>query len=313
MFSDFGEEDNILSSLLDKEVDFQMPQFDMELFENDSCKLLNSDSNLKNYQDDIYFEENEDAPPCFGPNSKIFNFAEVEATCKIEEDKEWNAPRSAPVDTSKKLVKVDEQDDTQNVLTITTKPLTPPVKVKIQVKNSGNITLTAEQKKKKGLALRADVMNKNLFRAIRRECKCIYEDYLKSNSLSNSRSKRIFKSNLRKFSQHLLDSTNVEWRVKSNFDTAEFPKFLGLFINTCLMKKVLDESTGQDMITNFNNLLYSYSHKKFYDYLSVSEVSTVIKIIFEHAEVSGFVSNHPTLSTNQEEYEDHIAKILKQI
>jgi hypothetical protein len=149
------------------------------------------------------------------------------------------------------------------------KSFSPQIKVASLVKESEIEDLSAKQKKKKGLALRADVMNKNLFRAIRRECKAIYEDFLKNNSLSNSRSKRIFKSNLRKFSEYLLNSTNVEWKSRRNFETVEFSKHLGLFINTCLMKKVLDEKVGQEMILEFNNLLYSYSHKKFYDYLSV--------------------------------------------
>lgn len=186
-------------------------------------------------------------------------------------------------------------------------------KVQIQVQDTESIVSNSEVRRSRGLALRADVMNKNLFRAIRRECKTIFEAYCSKNLLSNSRSKRIFKSNLKRFSQHILESTSVEWKSRRDFSSTEFNKYMGIFINTCLMKKVFDETAEQEKVNEFNNLLYSYSHKKFYDFIRVPEVSTVIRMTFEQTGVSGFIDHHPTLSVNKEEYEHHIANILKQI
>jgi len=152
--------------------------------------------------------------------------------------------------------------------------------------------------KSKSLSLRADVMNKNLFRAFRRECKTIYEDFLKINSLSNSRSKRIFKSNLKKFASDFLNSTTVNFSTRSGFNQANFARHLGTFINTCLMKKLVANTIDMDEISEFNNILYSYSHKKFYDYLRLPEVSVLMKMVFAKTSIEDFVAKHPTLNTN---------------
>lgn len=225
----------------------------------------------------------------------------------FEQQLECTTPKPMRIEAVQQIPELDEK------LVKKSNSCATPTKVMIQVKDSDEESLTSEEKKKRSLALRADVMNKNLFRAIRRECRSIFEAYLAENVLSNSKSKRIFKSNLKKFSQHLLDSTSVDWRSRGDFSINEFPKYLGIFINTCLMKKIFDESADHEKVNEFNNLLYSYSHKKFYDYLSVPEVSTVIKMIFEKSQVSGFVAAHPTLACNPEEYEEHVTKLFKHI
>lgn len=165
----------------------------------------------------------------------------------------------------------------------------------------------------RNLALRADVMNKNIFRALRRECKTMFDAYLSENLFTNSRSKRIFKANLRRFSEHLLEITQVDFLRRSDFDSSIFVKYLGVFLNICLMKKVVEEEKDQFKIEEFNDLLYSYSHKKFYDYISIPEVSVLLKIVFEQNGIAGFVRKHPTLTVHQENYMKHIKKIMQHI
>lgn len=48
----------------------------------------------------------------------------------------------------------------------------------------------------KSLSLRPDVMNKNFFRAFRRECKTLFSKFLTQNLLSESNNKRVFAANL---------------------------------------------------------------------------------------------------------------------
>lgn len=81
----------------------------------------------------------------------------------------------------------------------------------------------------KALALRADVMNKNILRALRRECKHMFESFTKENGFTNSRSKRIFKANLRRFSAYLMES--VEKQPTDSFDTNSFMVYSGVLIN----------------------------------------------------------------------------------
>lgn len=298
--SELEEDSEQISPLFENNQDFQMPEFNINLnnfgieqtpravFEQDDCMRFN-------------FDDEQD----FSPAGAQFKVPDMAFDHGFANQLQCETPKSLAVDFPAKEISCLDDG-----LKRKSKSFQPATKVKIQVNDTESVK---SEEKKKGLALRADVMNKNLIRAIRRECKAIYESYLKANTLSNSRSKRIFKSNLKKFSEHLLQTTSVEWRTRADFDVKEFHKYLGIFINTCLMKKLLDDDTEQDKVSEFNDLLYSYSHKKYNDYIAVAEVSTVIKIIFEHSQVSGFIDTYPTLSVNKAEYESHIAKMLRHI
>ena len=165
----------------------------------------------------------------------------------------------------------------------------------------------------KNLALRADVMNKNVFRAFRRECKIVFQNFLLSNGFTLSRSKRIFRANLRRFSAHLLDQANAVLQASPGLDTDEFMKFVGVFINLCSMKKIFTSSRDLGKIESFNELLYSYSHKKFYDFLTIPEVSVLLRVVLEQEGVEGFIRRHNTLAVNQKAYVAHITELLKDI
>lgn len=86
----------------------------------------------------------------------------------------------------------------------------------------------------KNLALRTDVMNKNIFRALRRECRKHYEKYIAANKLPNpKRGNKKFVSNIKKFAQHLLVNTEVGFATKDQIDYNDFIIYLGTLINYC--------------------------------------------------------------------------------
>lgn len=86
----------------------------------------------------------------------------------------------------------------------------------------------------KNLALRTDVMNKNIFRALRRECRKHYEKYIAANKLPNpKRGNKKFLSNIKKFAQHLLVNTEVGFAAKDQIDYNDFIIYLGTLINYC--------------------------------------------------------------------------------
>lgn len=193
---------------------------------------------------------------------------------------------------------------------------TPKTATKVSEDSLSNFSTSSPKKVQKPaaskkLSLRADVMNKNLFRALRRECKNIFEEYLKDHNLSLSKARRTFFVNLKKFTQHLLDTTQVDWRTMSNFNSSEFAEYLGIFLNSCLMKKGNEE---QDEVTYKHTqvswILYSYSHKKFFEFLQIDEVKVLVKMILECSGTVGFIRNHSALSSHEEEYKTHINKIL---
>lgn len=169
------------------------------------------------------------------------------------------------------------------------------------------------KKRRKPLALRADVMNKNLFRAFRRQLKCLYTTFMAERRLYKSRNRRIFNVSLNLFSSHLLSKTNLKWEAISGFNQNEFTKYLGIFLNMCNMKKLFTEKTDMDKLDTLNDLLYGYSHKKFYDFICIPEVSTILKMILETTTTEGFILTQDTLSTNSSQYLTHLESVLSQI
>lgn len=159
------------------------------------------------------------------------------------------------------------------------------------------------------LALRTDVMNKNTFRALRREYKSLFDSYLTSNLITNSRCKRLFRANLNRFAAFLRSSTEAGQRVEEVANTVEFVQVLGMFISVTAMKKQLS-GWDQPKLATFNEVVSAYSHKRFAEYLSKPEVGLVIQMLVEKVTVEGLVDNHPALRANKEEYEEHVQALL---
>lgn len=166
---------------------------------------------------------------------------------------------------------------------------------------------------KRVLALRADVMNKNFFRAIRRECKAMFDTFIYNNGFTNSRSKRIFRANLRRFSENLLEDTPEQLTLSPDFKVEDFRVYIGILLNICVMKRLSAEDSDKVKCAEFNDLLYSYSHKKFYEFVTKNEMSQLIKIILEKKGMNNFIKSHPTLSVKEENYMRHIQRLVSHI
>ena len=115
------------------------------------------------------------------------------------------------------------------------------IKTKDTIKENSDVNTTP----KTSLSLRADVMNKNIIRAFRRQSKGMFDNFLKSKLFGNfklsknsqnlkaslPKLKRIFVVNLLKFTTHLLENTQVGWRDLPEFNQEKFMKYLGVFVN----------------------------------------------------------------------------------
>jgi hypothetical protein len=165
---------------------------------------------------------------------------------------------------------------------------------------------------KKSLSLRADVMNKNYIRAFRREIKNLFDRFLLENGFTNSRSGRIFKANLRRFSAHLLEKTK-HFTKPENFSEEEFQVYIGLMVNIAVVKKVFPEEKDTQKTVDFNNLLYVYSHKKFFEFATRPEMVHLVKSLFTLRDVSSFVQSYDTLSSHTESYRTHIQNLIDTI
>ena len=150
--------------------------------------------------------------------------------------------------------------------------------------------------------IRPDVMNKNILRALRRQWKEMFDDFLSRNMRRNSNARRIFKNNLASFADYLLSETSTNIKNLANFSKNDFITYLGLFINFWVMKKELMMTGDERKVLDTKSLLYYYSHTKFNYYLSTPEVKMIIKMIFEQLSTKEFVNNHECLASNPSAY-----------
>ena len=146
--------------------------------------------------------------------------------CKIQENDGENIILSDNLENKAQLSLVDFYSESENQINQSKNSLSHKTSKDENLnKRKKNRVLTLNESRRK-LALRTDVMNKNFFRALRREVKSIFDDYLISNGLSTSRCKRTFKTNLKKYSEYLLNSSEEDnEEIKGN------TKFNNNFIN----------------------------------------------------------------------------------
>lgn len=172
------------------------------------------------------------------------------------------------------------------------------------------------------LSLRTDVMNKNLFRALRRECKSMFESYLNSEdngtntrlctgNLSNTKKQKLFTARLEQFSQNLLDTTTANWRHFEEFDPKSFETYLGIFANYCAMKKIIKKGKARDKLDKVYSVLYTYSHIKFNEFMTIPEIQILVKIICERSGKESLIRGNSTLCVNAESYKAHIDRLLR--
>lgn len=185
--------------------------------------------------------------------------------------------------------------------------------VKIHTKPENNVTsvskLEENMKPMPHSSLRTAVMNKNIFQAIRREYKSLFDAYLTSNLITNSRCKDLFNANLNRFAAFLGSSTDAGLREVDIVSTSEFVQTLGLFVSTTAMKKQL-QGADKAHFTAFTEVISSYSHNKFAQYVSQPVVRLLIRLLLEKVSIEGLVENHKILRANKDKYEDHIQYLL---
>jgi hypothetical protein len=154
-------------------------------------------------------------------------------------------------------------------------------------------------------------MNKNIFRALRRELKEAFECYLSKVLNFNPKSKRNFLRNVAKFSSYLLRSAGIFIQKKPEYEKELLTNYLGILLNFCHMKKKLKNNGESSMIREVNTLLYSYSHRRFFKFLEVKEVRVIVQSLLDHVGVEEFVQRHEAMNKYNREYSIHVKKMME--
>ena len=117
-------------------------------------------------------------------------------------------------------------------------------------------------------------MNKNILRAFKRELISIYEVFEGSNLISG------FREKIKEFSDNLLFTSNFDSANKKDFNYNKFYTYVAILINYWRMKKLVRTDEEKEQLKLWYEVIYSYSHQKFSDFISILEVATLIKVKF---------------------------------
>lgn len=77
------------------------------------------------------------------------------------------------------------------------------------------------------------------------------------------------------------------------------------------MKKQNLSSEVQGILDDTYDVLYSYSHARFYQFISVPEIKSVIRRTITDMGIDEFISHHPILMKNKAKYSYAIEQMLK--
>ena len=159
------------------------------------------------------------------------------------------------------------------------------------------------------LEVRFDVMNKNFIRAVKRELRCIYLEYLKNKGVRNS--KCSFVSNSELFIWDLLENTSVRWAEIQKFRVDIFSKYVIALTQFCKYKSINRDASAKEIADKVYSLLYFYSHTKFYKFVSTPEIRVLILMLKERYSIDKLAAL--TSPNNHATYKAHIKSLLKQI
>lgn len=163
------------------------------------------------------------------------------------------------------------------------------------------------------LALRADVMNKNIIRAIRRECKRLLDAYIKDNNISIGKKMDQFFNAYRWFSLNLLGKFDSNFAELNNINIEDFVIYLGALTNYWAMKKFMGKGKDFDKVQMVYELFYRYSHNRFNEFLRIPEVSILISLILKNSNSENLFQTNNTLQMNKEKYQEHIENLISAI
>lgn len=165
--------------------------------------------------------------------------------------------------------------------------------------------------KRKNLSVREDVMNKNIFRAFKRELKNLYMNFNEETGQLEDKkeAKSRFRISAQEFSSYLLDSSACE--QQSDFNRSVFSTYVAIFLDYCQMKKELRSEEDKERLKVTFEVIYSYSHQRFYEFIEIPEIKVLFKLIMAKTGIEKFISDNESL--NKEKYRVHINQLLSKM
>lgn len=176
-----------------------------------------------------------------------------------------------------------------------------------------SVSQKAKSTKRKNLSVREDVMNKNIFRAFKRELKTIYTSFLNSRGLNDDKDimKTKFVQSISIFTDGLVQELGFDTESIKGFNKDTCKTLIGIFLDYCYMKKILKAKSDKDLLTKTFDVIYSYSHQKFYEFLEIPEIKVIFRLVILKSSMEGFIANHESLG--KDKYKTHLNNIMEKL
>lgn len=182
-----------------------------------------------------------------------------------------------------------------------------------QIKDSHIINSSIISSPHSKLALRSDVMNKNIIRAIRRECKNLFDLYAKSCSVSCIKNSDEFNTVNLSFAEHILNKMDTDWRKWTHFNFEDFAIYLGAFSNYWAMKRLTLGGCHKLKVDKVYGVFYKYSHQRFKEFIQVPEISLIIRMIWREVGTQNLLNHNDSLMTNKNKYQEYLHNLMSTI
>jgi len=151
-------------------------------------------------------------------------------------------------------------------------------------------------------SIRKDVMNKTLFRSIRREYKQHFNQFCNNNGYKIMRSAKNMQKAIKEFTMHIMSNEDIFMLTQKYGDMPNLLYYVGLFVNFCKMRKIMKDYADKSVIQSFYDCLYGYSHRKFYDFVKRPEVSFLMKKMLNDELIDTLIDKYSTLAKNKKHY-----------
>mmetsp|Transcript_24015 Transcript_24015/g.27687 ORF Transcript_24015/g.27687 Transcript_24015/m.27687 type:complete len:163 (-) Transcript_24015:1302-1790(-) len=149
-------------------------------------------------------------------------------------------------------------------------------------------------------------MNKNFFRAVKRECKEAYNRFVSANNLRKK--KEFLTENVKVFASSLIENATSGVTRGDDFSVTKFQAYIMVLVNFCHMKKLKLGAANKAIMAETQDVLYCYSHTKFHKFLATPEVMALVEIVVGRLGGDSFVRKFT--SEHHEEYKAHIAILM---
>jgi len=167
--------------------------------------------------------------------------------------------------------------------------------------------------KKKDTLTRKDVLQKTIFRALRKEYAHFFNKFLEFNGFDLNYDETQYRKYLEAFVIYIKQWESNEEMLYHYGEFHHLPFIIGVMVDYCKIKKMKTSLPEKTLMDKLFGSSYKYSHVKFDEMLRIPEVKFLFRKLCGKDYVDTFISRHITLAKNKEDYKKCATAIIELI